>query len=136
MQKFGLLREDYCMKKLGTIYLYGLNERAKISNLEQTTGKPFPHLPKIGSRRENLTILFEANKTDTTKTLLVRIATFPRSRSNNFCRILKEMKRKDLRKLASNTTDELKIHEMILKKDGDFSHNNGFHYINLVQFSV
>ena len=120
-----MLREDYCMKKLCTIYLYGLNERAKISNLEKTAGKLFPPLSKIGSRRENLTILFEPDKIDTTKTLLVCIATFPKSRSSNFCRILKEMKGKDLRKLASNATDELKIHEMILRKDGVFSRKTG-----------
>ena len=37
------------------------------------------------------------------------IATFPpKNRSENFCRILEWMKRKYLRKLASNATDELK----------------------------
>ena len=73
------------MKKLCNIYLYGLNEKAKVSNLEQTTGNFFPPLPKIGSRRENLEKIRvnEPNKIDTTETLLVRIATFPRSRSNN-----------------------------------------------------
>ena len=44
-----------------------------------------------------------------TDTLLADIATFPlRSRSDNFRRILEGMKREDLRKLASNATDELK----------------------------
>ena len=37
------------------------------------------------------------------------IATFPpKNRNDNFCRILEGMKEKDVRKLASNATDELK----------------------------
>ena len=42
------------MKKLRTIYSYGLNERAKNSNLEQQKGKLFPSLPRFCNRRENL----------------------------------------------------------------------------------
>ena len=48
-------------------------------------------------------------KFDTTETLLAHIAIFPpKNRSDNFRRILEGMKGKDLRKLASNATDELK----------------------------
>ena len=48
-------------------------------------------------------------KSDTTDALAAHIATFPlKNSSDNFCRILEGMKRKDLRKLASNVTDELK----------------------------
>ena len=45
--KLRLQREDYWMKKLPTIYPYGLNERAKNSNLEQPTDKLFPSLPDL-----------------------------------------------------------------------------------------
>ena len=99
------------MKKLRTIYSYGLNERAKNSNLEQLTGKLFPPLPRFGNRCENLEKrrVIEPTKFDTTDTLFAHIATFPpKTRSDNFRRILERMKRKDLRKLASNATDELK----------------------------
>ena len=41
------------MKKLHTIYLYGVNERVKFSNLEQPRGRLLP-LPRFGNRRENL----------------------------------------------------------------------------------
>ena len=48
MQKLGMQREDYWMKKLRTIYSYNLNERVKNSNLELPTGKLFPPLPRFG----------------------------------------------------------------------------------------
>ena len=54
IQKLLLQREDYWMKKLRTIYPYGLNERVKNSNLEQPTGKLFPPLPRLSNRRENV----------------------------------------------------------------------------------
>ena len=68
-------------------------------------------LPSLSNRRENLEKrrVHEPTKFDRTDTLLAHIATFPpENRSVNFRRILEEMKRKDLRKLASNATDELK----------------------------
>ena len=60
------------MKKLCTIYPYGLNERAKNSNLEQPTGKLFPLLPRFGNRRENLEkrCVNEPTKFDAIDTLL------------------------------------------------------------------
>ena len=99
------------MKKLCTMYPYGLHERVKNSNLEKPTSKLFPPLPRFSNRRENLEKrrVNEPTKFDTTDTLLAHIATFPpKNRSGNFCKILEGMKRKDLRKLASNATDELK----------------------------
>ena len=102
----------------------------------------------------------EPTKFDTTETLLVHIATFPpKRRCGNFRRILEGIKRKDLRKLASNATDELKTcdetkkrwceliidifltngfktDKKVQKKRPLFSvslffHNKGFDYINL-----
>ena len=111
MQKLRLQREDYWMKKLPTIYPYGLKERSENSNLEQPTGKAFPPLPKFGTRRENLEKrrVNEPTKFGTTEILLAPIAAFPaKNRSDNFRRILEGMKGKDLRKLASNETGELK----------------------------
>ena len=111
VQKLCLQSEDYWLKKLGTIYPYGLSERDKNSNLEQPTGKLFPPLPGFGNRRQNLKKrrVNEPTKYDTTDTSIVHIATFPpKTRSDNFRRILEGMKRKDLRKLASHATDELK----------------------------
>ena len=96
------LQRDYWIKKLCTIYPYGLNERAKNSNLEQPTGKLLS-LPRVGNRQENLEKrrANEPTKFDTTGTLLAHTATFaPKTRSDNFRRILG-----DLRKLASNATD-------------------------------
>ena len=150
------------MKKLRFIYPYGLNERAKKSNLEQATGKLFPSLPRFSNRRENLEKrrVNEPTKFDTTDTLLAHIAKFPpKNRSGNFCKILEGMKRKDLRKLASNATDELKTcddtkkrwceliiyifltkffttDKRVQKKRPPFAilvffHNKGFDYMNL-----
>ena len=98
------------MKKLRTIYPYGLNERAKNSNLEQPKGKLFLPLPRFGNRRENLEKrrVNKPTKFDITDTLLACIAKFPpKTRSDNFRRILEGMKRKDLRKLASTASDGL-----------------------------
>ena len=127
----------------------------KNSNLEQPTGKLFPPLPRFSNRRENLEKqrVNETTKFDTTDTSLARVATFPpKNRSDNFRRILEEMKKKDLRKLASNATDELIIMgELIIdifvtkvfeadkrvqKKCAPFRipvffHNKGFDCINL-----
>ena len=111
MQKLHLQREDYWIKKLCTIYPYSLNETAKNSNLEQPTGKLFPPLPRFGNNRENLEKrrVNEPTKFDTTDTLLAHIETFPpKNRRDNFHRILEGMDKKDVRKLASNATDELK----------------------------
>ena len=111
MKKLRLQREDYWMKKLRIIYPYALNERAKSSNLEQPTAVLFPSLPRFSNRHENLEKrrVNETTKFHTTDTLLAHIATFSaKNRSENFRSILEEMKRKDLRKLASNATDQLK----------------------------
>ena len=104
VQKLHLKRKDYWMKKLYTMYPYGLNERAKNSNLEQPIGKLFPPLPRFG-KRVNLEkrCVGELTKFDTTDTLSAHVATYPpENRSDNFCRILDGMKRKDLRELISN----------------------------------
>ena len=88
------------MKKLRTIYPYGLNERAKNSNLEQPKGKLFLPLPRFGNRRENLEKrrVNKPTKFDTTETLQAHIATFPpNNRSDNFCKILKGMRGEDLK---------------------------------------
>ena len=44
VQNLRLQREENWMKKLRTIYPYGLNERAKNFSLEQPTNKLFPPL--------------------------------------------------------------------------------------------
>ena len=54
VQELRLQREDYWMKKLCTIHPYGLNKRAKNSNLEQLAGKLFPPLPRFGNKCENI----------------------------------------------------------------------------------
>ena len=54
---------------------------------------------------------------DTTDTLLDHIGTFPpKNRRDNFHRILEGIDRKDVRKLASNATDELKTCEDTKKR--------------------
>ena len=72
-----MVSEDHWMKKLRTINPYGLNERAKNSNLEQTTGKRFPPPPRFSKRRENLKKrrANEPIRFDTTENLLAHIAT-------------------------------------------------------------
>ena len=68
-------------------------------------------MPRFSNRHENLEKrrVNEPTKFHTTDTLLAHIATFSaKNRSENFRSILEEMKRKDLRKLASNATDQLK----------------------------
>ena len=82
-----------------------------ISLRSQPTGKLFPLLPRFSNRRDNLEKrrVNEPTKFYTTDTLLAHTATFlPKNRSDNFYTILEGMKRKYLRKLASNATDELK----------------------------
>ena len=119
VQKLCLQREDYWMNKLHTIYPYGLNERAKKFNLEQPKGKIFPPLPRFSNRRENLEKrrANEPTKFDTNDSLLAHITTFPpKNWSGNFRRILEGMKRKCLRKLASNASGELKINDDTKKR--------------------
>ena len=97
------------MKKLHTIHPYGLNKRAKNSNLEQSTSKLFPLLPRFGNNCENIEKkrVNELTKFDTNETLLAHVATLPpKNRSDNFRRFLEGMKGKDLRKLASHATGE------------------------------
>ena len=99
VQNLPLQRVDYWMKKLRTIYPYGLNEGAKNSNLEQPTGKLFPTLPRFSNRRENLEKKMchpcEPTRFATTDILLAHIATFsPKIRSDNFRRILERIKKK------------------------------------------
>ena len=103
VQKLHLQREDYWMKKLRTIYPYGLSERAKNSNLEQPTCKLVPPLPRFSNRRENLEKrrVNEPTKFDATDTLLARKATFPlKNRSKYFRRILEGMKKKRYKKVS------------------------------------
>ena len=119
VQKLRQQREDDWMKKLRTIYRYGLNERAKNSNLEQAAGKNFPPMPAFSNRRENLekSRVNEPTKFGATNTLLAHIATFPpKNRTGNCRRILEGMKRNNLRKLASNATDELKACDVTKKR--------------------
>ena len=92
------------------IYIF-IYIRAKNSNLEQPTSKLFRPWPRFGNRHENLLKrrVNEPTKFDTTDTLLAHIEKLPpKTRNDNFRRILEGMKRTDLRKLASNATDELK----------------------------
>ena len=105
---------DYWMKKLGTTHPYSLNERAKSFNLEQPTCKLFSPFPQFHNRYEDLEkrCINKPIKFDTNETLSAHIATFPpKNRSDNFGRVLEGMKGTDLRKFASNTTDELKIYD-------------------------
>ena len=103
VQKLRMQSEDYWMKKRRAIY-----ERAKNSNLEQPTGTLFQLLPRFGNRREKRCVN-DPTKLDPTDTLLAYIATFPpKTKSDNFRKIVEGMKQKNLRKLASNATDDLK----------------------------
>ena len=70
----------------------------------------FRHCP-VQSTRENSEKrrVNELTKFDTNDILSAQVATFPpKNRSDNFHRIFDGMKRKDLRKLISNATDELR----------------------------
>ena len=90
--------------KVRTIYLYSLHERTKNSNLEQSTGKLFLPLPRFSKRLEDSEErpVNEPTKFYTTETLLAHIATFPsKNRNVNFCRMLKEMKGKEVLLVAS-----------------------------------
>ena len=104
------------MKKLRTIYPYDLTERTKNSNLEHPTSKLFPPLPRFGDRRENLSI----NQTNLRQLTPYQLTEEfpPRNKSENFRRILEGRKGKDLRKLASNVTNDLKTYDDTKKKDG------------------
>ena len=50
MLRYRLEREDYWIKKLRTVYPYGLNERTKLMNSDVPAGKLFPPLPRHGTR--------------------------------------------------------------------------------------
>ena len=103
VRKLRLQREDYWIKKLRTIYPYGLNERAKNSNLEQPTGKRFPPLPRFSNRHDNLEkrSVVESTRFDTTDTSLTHIATLPsKNKSDNFRRILEGMKKTTTKKVS------------------------------------
>ena len=75
-----------------------LDERAKNSNLQQPTGKPFSSLPRFSNRPKNLEKkrVDEPTKFDTTENLLAHIATFSlKNRNDNFRIILKGVKEKE-----------------------------------------
>ena len=93
------------MKKLRTIYRYGLNKNVKISNLKQ--GKLFSPLPRFGNRPENLEKrrVYEPTKFNTTETLLDHIATFPqKDGSDNFRKISERMKVNGTEKASVDST--------------------------------
>ena len=103
VKKVRLQREDYWMKKLHTIYSHSLIDRAESCNVKQPTDKLFPPLPRFSNRSENLEKrpVNDPTKFDTTDTSLIPIAIFPpKSRSENFRRILEGMKINDQRKLV------------------------------------
>ena len=69
----------------------------------------FLPLPRFGNRCENLEKRCANEPTRFDTSLLAHIAKFlPNNRNDNFRGILEGMKGKDLRKFASNATDELK----------------------------
>ena len=120
MLQFRLEREDYWIKKLRTVYPYGLNEKTKFMKEGVPIGRLFPPLPRHGERyinirkRQKQDINHNNNSTDE---LFANIIKFSKeTRSNELRKILESLKRKHLKILANEAHDKLSICEKNQKR--------------------
>ena len=64
-RKKRIVREDYWMKELRTVYPYGLNERVRCHDQDIPVGKLYPRIPRSGGRntrnRNNRNLRIEYN---------------------------------------------------------------------------
>ena len=105
MRDYRLEREDYWIKKLRTVYPYGLNERTKFMNQDVPIGKQFPALPRYGDKyleqrsRPSHTVINPLSELDKFVEHVNSIDL--RSRGNEVRKLLNSFKHKHLKSLAS-----------------------------------
>ena len=121
MRDIRLKREVYWMKKLRTVYPYGLNEKTKFMNTKIASGKLFPPLARYSDRypngRHRKNNIQERNF-DNLKSFMTHIHNFSPHKRQNECRKLLEVtKKQKLRKLAEQAEHEINVTE---NKDSRF----------------
>ena len=118
MLEYRLQREDYWMKRLRTVYPYGLNERTKFMNKDSPIGKLYPSLPRYGAK-------FVTQRSRTSRisriadldTLVDNIYSFDKEiRSNEFRKLLDSLRHPNLRKLAVEANSRLSTCDDHLKR--------------------
>ena len=103
-----LLREDYWIKTLRTVYPYGLNIRTKYMCQDKPVGKLFPFLPRFGERIKGRDNRRSSNSTkhESIDSLLDCLGKLPKQlRNNTFRKIMCGMKLKNHKKLAALATE-------------------------------
>ena len=118
MMRDRLMREDYWMKTLRTVYPYGLNERTKFMNKNKPVGQLFPSLPRYGSKFINQ----RSRSSNTCKisdldSLIHSVYSYPlEDRANKVRVLLNRLKHSNLKKLAFEAKLALNSSEDHLKR--------------------
>ena len=117
MREYRLQREDYWMKKLRTVYPYGLNERTKLMNADTPIGTLFPPLPRYGAKYVTQRTRINRNQENPFSSLNAFsehvMSLSPGTRGNETRKLLDSFKRKHLKALASEAHRELNQNEDI-----------------------
>ena len=110
VKKYRLQREDFWIKRLRTVYPYGLNDRVKDGNSGAPVGKLFPPLPRHSPRRlvRERRRVNQQQQIDSLDSLFLHIHTFHFSeRGNALRKKLECLKRKTLNILANEASTKL-----------------------------
>ena len=108
--KYRLKREDFWIKRLRTIYPYGLNDRVKDGNSGVPVGKLFPPLPRHAARRPEpeRRRVNQQQAIDSLDSLFQHIHSFPVPEQGNALRkTLESLKRKVLKILADEASAKI-----------------------------
>jgi len=112
MREYRLEREDHWMKKLRTVYPYGLNERTKFMSQDVPVGKLFPALPRYGERflvqRSRPNHNQHNNPFSELGIFIEHVHSIhPKSRGNEVRKLLSGFKHKDLKPLCAEAHKQL-----------------------------
>ena len=121
MREYRLKREDYWIKKLRTVYPYGLNERTKFMNEDAPVGRLFPALPRYGEKYLEQRARPHRNLGNPFSELDIFVehvnSIHPNSRGNEVRKRLDGFKQKHLKSLAAEAHKRLgQNHEIILER--------------------
>ena len=118
MLRYRLIREDYWIKTMRTVYPYGLNERTKSMNTSKPVGQLFPSLPRHGSKfKDQRTRSATKCRISNLDSLVHSIFSYPLDHRSNKVRILlSKLKHSNLRQLAAEANSLLSTCEDYLKR--------------------
>ncbi len=113
MREYRLKREDYWMKKLRTVYPYGLNDRTKFMNVDAPVGHLFPALPRYGDKYLEQRSRLNRNLDNPFSELDIFVehvnSIDPKSRGNEVRKLLDGFKQKHLKSLAAEAHKRLEL---------------------------